>query len=60
MSGLASADRAAAVAETLTDDEPTVVGTRLLAGFYVATALLADAVAGETEEPCVGWDLERL
>jgi len=26
----------------------------------VVTALLADAVAGETEEPFVGWDLERL
>jgi len=26
----------------------------------VVTALLADAVAGETEESFVGWDLETL
>jgi hypothetical protein len=53
-------DDATAAAPAEADDEPTVVGTSLLAGFHVVTALLTDPVPGETEEPFVGWDLERL
>lgn len=49
---------AAALAEAF--DEPTVVATSLLAGLYVVIVLLADGLALETEEPFVGWDLERL
>lgn len=41
-------------------DEPTVVGTSLLAGIYTMIGLLGDALALETEEPFVGWELERL
>lgn len=41
-------------------DEPTVVGTSILAGMYTMVGLLGDALALETEEPFVGWDLERL
>lgn len=41
-------------------DEPTVVGTSLLAGVYAMVGLLGDALALETEEPFVGWDLEGL
>lgn len=41
-------------------DEPTVVGTSLLAGIYVMIGLLSDALALETEEPFVGWDLKEL
>jgi len=41
-------------------DEPTVVGASLLAGVYTMIGLLGDALDLKTEEPFVGWDLERL
>lgn len=53
-------DDATAAALAAAHDEPTIVGTSLLAGLYVVIGLLGDAVALETEEPFVGWALEGL
>lgn len=55
-----SVDDAACAALAEAYDEPTVVGVSLLAGIYTMIGLLGDALDLETEEPFVGWDLERL
>lgn len=41
-------------------DEVSLVGVCLLAGIYTTIAQLGDALALETEEPFVGWDLAGL
>ncbi|MFC7156991.1 carboxymuconolactone decarboxylase family protein [Halomarina halobia] len=41
-------------------DESSLIGVSLLAGIYTTIAQLGDALALETEEPFVGWDLTGL
>lgn len=41
-------------------DERTVVGVGMLAGRYMMLAHLLEALEVETEEPFVGWNLEKV